>query len=256
MGNTRSEVERLRTILRTLKLAMNEAISAFKSELNLLREKVNTDKNGIIDVSEQMNEALILHSRECERILREREQELTVDHELELADAKKLIQARDEEIRNLEASIEAKDNEFTELRAQLMRQKLDNSQQEEMCNLQTRYQSQLNEALEQARMDKENALAQAREASLIEKNALMIQLDECRKTIRELEDTLAKTRAEQSKLIKEATDKLQAEHKNEFETMKGRFKLMTASSVMERSPSDSSLEKIEVNYLFCDILGY
>ncbi|XP_074099585.1 autophagy-related 17 [Cotesia typhae] len=245
LGNTRSEVERLRTILRTLKLAMNEAISAFKSELDLLREKVNTDKNGIIDVSEQMNEALILHSRECERILREREQELTVDHELELADAKKLIQARDEEIRNLEASIEAKDNEFTELRAQLMRQKLDNSQQEEMCNLQTRYQSQLNEALEQARMDKENALAQAREASLIEKNALMIQLEECRKIIRELEDTLVKTRAEQSKLIKEATDKLQAEHKNEFETMKGRFKLMTASSVMERSPSDSSLEKIE-----------
>ncbi|CAD6208220.1 GSCOCG00010473001-RA-CDS [Cotesia congregata] len=245
LGNTRSEVERLRTILRTLKLAMNEAISAFKSELNLLREKVNTDKNGIIDVSERMNEALILHSRECERILREREQELTVDHELELADAKKLIQARDDEIRNLEASIEAKDTEFTELRAQLMRQKLDNSQQEEMCNLQTRYQSQLNEALEQARMDKENALARAREASLIEKNALMIQLEECRKNIRELEDTLAKTRADQSKLIKEATDKLQAEHKNEFETMKGRFKLMTASSVMERSPSDSSLEKIE-----------
>ncbi|XP_044588148.1 RB1-inducible coiled-coil protein 1-like [Cotesia glomerata] len=245
LGNTRSEVERLRTILRTLKLAMNEAISAFKSELNLLREKVNTDKNGIIDVSERMNEALILHSRECERILREREQELTVDHELELADAKKLIQARDDEIRNLEASIEAKDTEFTELRAQLMRQKLDNSQQEEMCNLQTRYQSQLNEALEQARMDKENALARAREASLIEKNALMIQLEECRKNICELEDTLAKTRADQSKLIKEATDKLQAEHKNEFETMKGRFKLMTASSVMERSPSDSSLEKIE-----------
>ncbi|XP_014294856.1 RB1-inducible coiled-coil protein 1 [Microplitis demolitor] len=248
LGNTRSEVERLRTILSTLKLAMNDAIVTFKSELNLLREKVNTDKIGIIDVSERINDALILHSHECERILREREQELTVDHELELADAKKLIQSRDEEIRNLKSTIVAKEREFAEqerlLTAQLMRQKLD-FQQEEICNLQKRYQSQLNEALEQARLDKDNALAQAREASLIEINSLTLQLEESHKKIRELEDTLATTRADQSKLIKETTDKLQAEFKTEIETIRSRFKLMAASTVMERSPSDSSLEKIE-----------
>ncbi|XP_034952727.1 RB1-inducible coiled-coil protein 1 [Chelonus insularis] len=247
LGNTRNEVERLRNIIRALKVAMNEAVSAFRQELSLLRERVNDDKGSIINMSERICQVTVLHSQECERILREREQELTVDHELELADAKKLIRSKDDEILNLKQTILEKDSEGEQERmmsTRLMRQKWENDQ-EELRNMQTKFQSELEKALDQARIDKENAVKQARDAGLAEINALNNTLEQYKVNIQELEETLATTRAEQQKLVKEATDKLQMEFKTELETIRSRFKLMAASSVMERSPSDSSLEKIE-----------
>lgn len=62
--------------------------------------------------------------------------------------------------------------------------------------------------------------------------------------IQELEEKLAMVQVEHQKAIKEKTEKLQHECKTQLETIRSRFKLMAAST-MERSPSDSSLEKIE-----------
>ncbi|XP_063977047.1 RB1-inducible coiled-coil protein 1-like isoform X2 [Diachasmimorpha longicaudata] len=246
LGNTRAEVERLRTILRTVKTAMNDAVTVFRDELAVLRDKVNDNKCGIHEMTERIGQTLTVQSRECERALREREQELTVDHELELTDAKKILGVRDEEINNLKRSIMDKDTELAEHERLVatVRQKLD-TQQEEMRNIQLGFQAQLKDAIEQAIIDKENSLEQNNQARLVEIASLTSALEQCRQNVKELEDNLANARSDQLKLLKEATDKLQMEHKTELETIRSRFKLMAASTVMERSPSDSSLEKIE-----------
>uniref|UniRef100_A0A1B0C9Y8 RB1-inducible coiled-coil protein 1 n=1 Tax=Lutzomyia longipalpis TaxID=7200 RepID=A0A1B0C9Y8_LUTLO len=51
-----------------------------------------------------------------------------------------------------------------------------------------------------------------------------------------------KVNEEKEKLTKEITEKLMREHKSELESLRSRYKLMTS---IERSPSDTSLEKIE-----------
>ncbi|KAK0157667.1 hypothetical protein PV328_011378 [Microctonus aethiopoides] len=248
LGNSHAEVERLRNILRNIKTTMAKTISIFHEELAILRDEIKNNKGDVTDITERVRQALALHANEYERILREREQELTVDHELELADAKKLIHSRDNEIITLKETLIEKETAYSEqerlINSRLMRQKLENDQ-EEVRNLQTRYQSQLNDVLDQARIEKELAVKQAHDARSLEIATLNNNLEQCKQTIRELEENLTKTRAEQQKIIKDTTDKLHIEYKTELDNIRSRFKLMTASTVMERSPSDLSLEKIE-----------
>lgn len=50
---------------------------------------------------------------------------------------------------------------------------------------------------------------------------------------------------QKAQIIKELTEELTMKHRKEIEALRQRFKLMTCTN-MERSPSDTSLEKIEV----------
>lgn len=79
----------------------------------------------------------------------------------------------------------------------------------------------------------------------MEASSLRGSLEQCQERMRELEEKLAAAELEHQKTIKEETEKLQLDYKTQLDTIRSRFKLMTASA-MERSPSDSSLEKIEV----------
>lgn len=56
----------------------------------------------------------------------------------------------------------------------------------------------------------------------------------------QLQKEITEKDLEKEKVLKETVDRLNREHKAELENIRSRFKLMT----MERSPSDSSLEKI------------
>ncbi|KAK2584450.1 hypothetical protein KPH14_006829 [Odynerus spinipes] len=245
LGNTREEVDRLRSILRSMKAVVSEALTSVREELAVLRDRSDFNNSGLGEMTERIREALTLYSRECDRRLREREQELTVDHELEMGDVKKLMQSRDEEIRTVKRNLLEKETELAEHERLLstMRQKLD-TEQTEMRNLQSRLHRQMDETLEQARIDKETAVKQVNDEKYMEIASLTNSLTQCQKRIKELEDSLVAARAEQQRMVKEATDKLQLEYKTELETIRSRFKLMAAST-MERSPSDSSLEKIE-----------
>jgi len=60
-----------------------------------------------------------------------------------------------------------------------------------------------------------------------------------------LEQTLTNAEEERKSVIKEVTDRLHREHRMELEGLRSRFRMVHASQ-MERSPSDTSLEKIEV----------
>nr|XP_050846104.1 RB1-inducible coiled-coil protein 1 isoform X8 [Vespula vulgaris] len=245
LGNTREEVERLRSILRSMKVVVSEALTSVRKELVVLRDRSDFGNSGLAELTERIREALTLYSNECDRRLREREQELTVDHELEMGDVKKLIQSRDEEIRIVKRTLLEKETELAEHERLLgtMRQKLD-AEQADMRNLQSRLHRQMDETLEQARIDKETAVEKVNDEKFVEIASLTNSLTQCQKRIKELEENLAAARTEQQKMVKEATDKLQLEYKTELEAIRSRFKL-TAVSIMERSPSDSSLEKIE-----------
>ncbi|CAK9814981.1 RB1-inducible coiled-coil protein 1 [Anthophora plagiata] len=245
LGNTREEVERLRSILKTLKAVVCEALTSIRQELAELRDRSEEEKAGFSKMTERVREALSFYSRECDRRLREREQELTVDHELEMADVKKLIHNREEEVCTLKRNFLEKETELAEHERLMttMRQKLE-TEQTEMRDLQTRLHQQLEEALEQARVEKEAAVKKANDAKFMEIASLTNTLTQHQKRIQELEESLNTARNDQQRMVKEATDKLQIEYKTELESIGSRFKLM-ASSTMERSPSDSSLEKIE-----------
>ncbi|XP_068965738.1 RB1-inducible coiled-coil protein 1 isoform X2 [Bombus flavifrons] len=245
LGNTREEVERLSSILKTMKAVVYEALRAVRQELAVLRDRTNEEQAGFSKMTEQVRETLSLYSRECDRRLREREQELTVDHELEMADVKKLMQNREEEICTLKRNLVEKETELAEHERLIstMRQKLEN-EQTEMRNLQTHLHQQLEETLEQARADKEAAVKKANDERFIEIASLTNSVAQSQKRIQELEESLKHARSEQQRMVKETTEKLQMEYKNELQSIRSRFKLMTAST-MESSPSDSSLEKIE-----------
>ncbi|XP_015607624.1 RB1-inducible coiled-coil protein 1 isoform X2 [Cephus cinctus] len=244
LGNTRGEVERLRSLLRTMKTVAGDTLVAFRKELATLREKTTYEKNGMAEMTERVRQAVVLHSGECDRALREREQELTVDHELEMADLKKHVQNREDEISSLKQSLREKETDLSEHERLIstMRQKMD-SEQAEVRSLQSRLRH-VGEALEHAREEKEAALKEANEAKLMEIASLTNSLTQCQDRVRELEDSLVAARAEQQRMVKEVTDKLQMDYKIEVDTLRSRFKRMTAST-MERTPSDSTLEKIE-----------
>ncbi|XP_012237466.1 RB1-inducible coiled-coil protein 1 isoform X2 [Bombus impatiens] len=245
LGNTREEVERLSSILKTMKAVVYEALRTVRQELAVLRDRTNEEQAGFSKMTEQVRETLSLYSRECDRRLREREQELTVDHELEMADVKKLMQNREEEICTLKRNLVEKETELAEHEHLIstMRQKLEN-EQTEMRNLQTHLHQQLEETLEQARADKEAAVKKANDERFMEIASLTNSVAQSQKRIQELEESLKHARSEQQRMVKETTEKLQMEYKNELQSIRSRFKLMTAST-MESSPSDSSLEKIE-----------
>lgn len=64
--------------------------------------------------------------------------------------------------------------------------------------------------------------------------------DEHRQTLENLQQQLENKELEKQRELKESSDTLSKKHKDEIESIRSRFKLMT----MERSPSDNSLEKI------------
>lgn len=236
-----------------MKIVVCEELSSLRNELSILRDRSNEDKGDLTDIKDRVQVALSLYSQECDRRLQEREQEVTIEHELKMADMKKLMQEdcrnREEEICTLKGNLMEKEMELAEhgRLVATMRQKLEDEQIEKN-NLQTRLHQQLenySRILEQARLDKEEAVKQINEERLLEITSLTNSLTQCQKRIQELEENLTTARTDQVRLVKEATDKFQVEYRAELETIRSRFKLMAAST-MERSPSDSSLEKIEV----------
>lgn len=238
-------------MLKTMKAVVYEALRSVRQELAVLRDRSNEEAAGFSKTTDQVREALSLYARECDRRLREREQELTVDHELEMADVKKMIQNREEEICGLKRSVMEKETELAEHERLIstMRQKLE-TEQTEMRELQTRLHQQLEEALEQARAEKESAVKSANDERFLEIASLTNSVTQCQKRIQELEESLDTARSDQKRMVKEATEKLQMEYKSELQSIRSRFKLMTASTTMESSPTDSPTDKLEVSSTF------
>lgn len=213
LGNTREEVERLRSILKTTKAAMSETMSSVRHELEVLRDESKEDKSSLGEMTDRIREALSLYSSECDRRLREREQELTLDHELEMSDVKKLIQSREDEICTLKQNLLEKETELSEHERLMttIRQKLE-SEQTEMRNLQTRLHQQLDEALEQGCTAKANA------ERFQDITSVTSSVTQCRDRIQELESKLGTARTDQQRIV-DATDMLHMSYQTQLETI-------------------------------------
>jgi len=74
---------------------------------------------------------------------------------------------------------------------------------------------------------------------------LELQLLEMRQQCSDLQLQLEEAEADKQRALKELSERLTHTYKTEVEGLRSRFRLMATTS-MERSPSDSSLEKIEV----------
>jgi RB1-inducible coiled-coil protein 1 len=74
---------------------------------------------------------------------------------------------------------------------------------------------------------------------------LEVQLSEMRQQCSDVQERLEGAETDKQRALKELSDRLTHSYKTELEGLRSRFRLMATTS-MERSPSDSSLEKIEV----------
>ena len=95
---------------------------------------------------------------------------------------------------------------------------------------------------------KENEIASLQryvEEQAVMRQGLESQLADLRMQCQGLEEQLQGAAAEKQQSLKELSDQLTHNYKTELESLRSRFRLMATAS-MERSPSDSSLEKIEV----------
>ncbi len=77
----------------------------------------------------------------------------------------------------------------------------------------------------------------------IEKEEMQKKMDNLMEKIKELESKLQQANHEKEMAVKDIKEKMQHEHRNEIESLRCKFKMITTT--MERSPSDTSLEKIE-----------
>ncbi|XP_023246260.1 RB1-inducible coiled-coil protein 1 isoform X2 [Copidosoma floridanum] len=233
LNSSREEVERLRSIIRAFGSITSESVQALRHELNKIREQTLNERAATSNITKQLDMMMKLQSLAvCEH-----EQDLTVDHELELGGLKSMLLKRDKHIEDVENSLREKESEAREQERLVvtMRQNYESSQSELK-----KYQDIYKERLEQ-----QSQIEKAKvESSIAEKNALKNTIKQYEDKIKGLETQLAAAQLTYEKNLKEKCDKLHVEHRTEIETIRSRFKLMAAST-MERSPSDSSLEKIE-----------
>lgn len=184
-------------------LSLN-SISLLREQLRSIKEDSLCDRMQLAEDFKHIEQTWNQFRTATENSERELINRLTVDHELELNDMRKVMLAKDDEIDVLKCDNKA---------------------------LQARIQSNETQAQE--------AHANAEE----EIRALKARLGELDKQMNESE-------IDKDKAVNMIKDKLIREHKTEIESLRCRFKLMTTT---ERSPSDTSLEKIDrPDVLDCD----
>lgn len=194
------ESEKLRGLMVQMSELANEAILQLRDELNDLKAQCTAEKRIIDSHCFNVNESLEQLVKASELKERETLQRLTVDHELEQSDLKKVIQGRTEEIQSLRAE---------------------------------------NQCLERS-------LIKSHEESRLQKDEYERLLQQSREGVNELKQRIEEFEIEKEKATKEVREELTKKYKDEMESIRSRFKLM---SIMERSPSDSSLEKIDHNVI-------
>ncbi|CAB0034544.1 unnamed protein product [Trichogramma brassicae] len=240
VAKSREENERLRNLVRNMKSITSDSLLNLRGELNILREHTISERTAASEIVDKVGQMVNIHMES----LRQREQEMTVDHELEMADLKKLLLQKDEELQGMKRALMEKEQEVQEqerlARTIMKKYEAELQQVNEFRNVY----GQMKERLEHAQVEKENSLKELSEEALLKTNRLESDLEQCQKRIRELEAKAATSEMEHQKAFKDELEKIQLNYKAQLDTIRSRFKLMTASA-MERSPSDSSLEKIE-----------
>lgn len=223
LGDSHEEVERLHNVIRNLQSVTTEALLNFRQNLSQIKDQSIMSKSTLVRVMEDINDFL-------------KSQSATELRANENVDLKILLKKRDEEIAELKRLLVEKESEAFE-------------QDRLVRTIKHQYDSEAEETkqLKNAHRDLETR----EEAKLQEIKTLKNSLSQHQHKIQELESKLESIHLDHQKDIKEARDNLQIEFKTEMDTLRSRYKLMAASMEnMDRSPSDTSLEKIEVIFKF------
>ncbi|CAB3385660.1 Hypothetical predicted protein [Cloeon dipterum] len=191
----------------TMKKITNLAVTGAKQ----WREELSTLRSCMVENSKDMRE----NFEELRREALERITLLQQHHEETIANLKKMLHEREQNLA-------------------MAKEELDRVEAKEgvlMAELQAKQTQALEELSSKMRCEAELELA--RQVTELQAEAQT-----------RLEQTLNNAEAERKAAIKEVTDRLNREHRLELEGLRSRFKMVHASQ-MERSPSDTSLEKIE-----------
>ncbi|XP_072402255.1 uncharacterized protein Atg17 isoform X2 [Diabrotica undecimpunctata] len=187
---SRSEHEKLKTVLRKLYQLARDAILQLRSEQAVLRTQIVANKDSASQYCDKINSSW----------------------------ANLILLQQQQEKENLEVITKSYENVISELRKQV---EMQNKQIEDLFNEKSALEGEIILSCQDLNTNMEK---------LREENA---------KTIEDLQKLLEEKDVEKEKIVKETTDRLTRDYKAEIESIRSRFKLMT----MERSPSDSSLEK-------------
>ncbi|XP_067001491.2 RB1-inducible coiled-coil protein 1 isoform X3 [Anabrus simplex] len=228
LGNTRDEVERLRKFLSSTSHSVLESAMQLRDDVSAVRTLTIRELESMQSKFQELSTILDRHwaaAQAAEEIRRSRERDLlqkheqellhrlTVDHELEMEALKQEVkvaaESKDDEIKKLKQGVEMKERELAVLRADMER-----------------------------RLEEE--VQERREVA----HALEGQLSDTRQQCSELQRRLDMAEEDKLRAVKDVQDRLTEEYKAEIEGLRSRFRRM-ANASMDRSPSDSSLEKIE-----------
>ncbi|GLG97011.1 Uncharacterized protein GBIM_03857 [Gryllus bimaculatus] len=220
LGNTRNEVERLRNHLVSAGRLVADVVAVVRGELVALRVAMGSNQEFLCQCSSELLAALERHrvamedgemSRrdEAARVV----QQLTIEHELEMDALKQEVKAftdvKEEEIRQLKLELMDKDRQLNGLRA-----------------------------------DMEHRLEEEVAARALMVRDLEARISDMREQIGSMQQQIDRAETCKQQAIQEVQERLNREYKTELESLRSRYRLMATAS-MERSPSDSSLERIE-----------
>lgn len=210
---------------------MKTSAEEMKCEINSLKETIEklTETNDAI--SEQLltknNEILSLRD-ECD----ETTKKLSLEHELEMTSIGEEMRSLIASKQTLEESLAEKTKHFED-----MKTKFDNLETELMLKFQT----ERNSIEKGLKVDFE-----IREKSLkteFEEKIKQLEVNN-QNALDELRATLER---EKTKSLLELKEQMESEHKHELESLRHRFKLAISTTSIERTPSETSLEKVNLD---------
>lgn len=198
------------------------SISFLREQLRTIKDGANCDKAYFVAEWKQIENIWSDLKVQYETNERELINRVTVDHELELTDVRKLLSMKSDEV----AELRAENSKLLE--------KLANS---ELAAEESKNRKFFFSFLEAFTFD-ESYL----KSFLCEIIGSSDEIDTLRSRIAELEQHVNNHEIEKIKAVNETKDRLIREHKTEIESLRCRYKLMKN---VDRTPSDTSLEKIE-----------
>jgi RB1-inducible coiled-coil protein 1 len=176
---------------------------ASQESIALLRQQISTLKTDTMQEKQALQSELDVLLRSWDELKAE-----TKNHERELV--QRLTVDHELEMNDLRKSLYVKDDEINTLKSE--KQLLEDQAAE-------RHQTLHDEKLQLER-----------------------RIQELEQKVQNMEKRITQQTIDRETAVKEVREKMLSDHRNEIESLRCKFKLMTS---MERSPSDTSLEKIE-----------
>ena len=220
-------VEEYEKLINDLKTSEEELKSEIKS-LNDLNKELNANQKSLNDeILAKTDKICELEDEICEN-----KKQLTLEHELEITSLNEELEKISSSKQTLEESIQNKELKINDIKVNY--QKLENELyiqfQEEKDSLKNAMNRDFNEREERLKNEFQTQIKQLERNNESTVNELRLRFEE-----------------EKSKSLVQLKEQLDSEHKHEMESLRHRFKLAISTTSIERTPSETSLEKVNLD---------